>query len=127
MVSGFVAILALKIHTLVINTHVDVEMPGWFLQFGTHIAVFNRVATAAQKMAVHAAGGTAGPSHILGHLDKIHVLFGKPRAGRCFFIGTGRIVTYKAIDIVHQLDDGLIEKIEGILDNKPPAPHDWRG
>jgi voltage-dependent potassium channel beta subunit len=33
----------------------------------------------------------------------------------------------KAIDVVSQLDDDIMEKIEGILDNKPASPQDWRG
>jgi voltage-dependent potassium channel beta subunit len=37
------------------------------------------------------------------------------------------IENMKAIDIVSQLDDDIMEKIETILDNKPDAPHDWRG
>lgn len=33
----------------------------------------------------------------------------------------------KAIELVSQLSDDVMEKIEAILDNKPAAPHDWRG
>jgi aryl-alcohol dehydrogenase-like predicted oxidoreductase len=32
----------------------------------------------------------------------------------------------KAIDVVSQLSDDVMEKIETILDNKPAAPHDFR-
>jgi len=33
----------------------------------------------------------------------------------------------KAMDVVSQLTDDVMEKIDTILDNKPAAPHDWRG
>jgi voltage-dependent potassium channel beta subunit len=33
----------------------------------------------------------------------------------------------KAIDVVSQLDNDIMETIEGILDNKPASPQDWRG
>ncbi len=36
------------------------------------------------------------------------------------------IENMKAIDVVSQLDDDVMEKIEGILDNKPAAPQDFR-
>jgi len=36
------------------------------------------------------------------------------------------IENMKAIDVVSQLDDDVMEKIEGILDNKPAAPEDFR-
>jgi voltage-dependent potassium channel beta subunit len=32
----------------------------------------------------------------------------------------------KAIDVVSQLDDDIMEKIEAILENKPAPPRDWR-
>jgi aryl-alcohol dehydrogenase-like predicted oxidoreductase len=32
----------------------------------------------------------------------------------------------KAVDIVSQLDDDVMEKIEAILNNKPPAPQSFR-
>jgi len=32
----------------------------------------------------------------------------------------------KAIDVVSQLSDDLMERIETILDNKPAGPRDWR-
>ena len=32
----------------------------------------------------------------------------------------------KAIDVVHQLTDDVMEKIEIILDNKPALPQDFR-
>ena len=36
------------------------------------------------------------------------------------------IENMKAIDIVSQLDDDVMDKIETILDNKPAGPHDFR-
>jgi len=40
----------------------------------------------------------------------------------------GQIVeNMRAIEVVSQLTDDVLEKIETILDNKPAAPHDFRG
>ena len=94
-------ILAFKIVPLIITTHMYVMIARRLLQNGIHVTVFDRIATAAQKMTVHAAGGTAGPTHIPGNLEQVHIFFGKAGPGWCFFIGCGGIMTDQTVDFAH--------------------------
>ena len=101
VVPGLVAILALKIHAFSVDSHMNVAGPFGFLYVCVHIAVFDRITAAAYKMAVGAAGGPAGPADILGHFDKIHVLFGKTRPRRRFFVSLCGVVTDQTVDSGH--------------------------
>ena len=109
VISGFVARLAFKIHSLFIRSHVNVTNAARLLQVGVHVTVFNRIAAASHKMAIGAAGGPAGSADILGNLYEIHFLIREPRFRRRFFIGFGGVVANKAIDLRH------IRKIEAVI------------
>ena len=65
MIAGLVAVLAPEVLPPLRHPHVYVMISIRFRQNRTHIAVFDGVAATAAKMAVHAAVGTAGSTHIL--------------------------------------------------------------
>ena len=76
MVTGLVTILALEIHSLSADAHMNVKIASGLLQGRAHIAVFDGIASPAKEMAVHAAGGPAWPAHALSNFYQIHPFFG---------------------------------------------------
>jgi len=101
VVASFVTILALEIHSLSTDAHMNVKITGGLLEGRTHIAVFDGIAAPTKEMAVHAAGGPAWPSHVLGNFYQIHPFFGKACPGWCFLIGLSSVMADQAIDFSH--------------------------
>ena len=86
------------------DAHVHVMIFVGFGQYGTHVAVFNRISTAAAEMAVHAAGGPAGSADICSDLDQVHIFGREPCCRRRFLIFPGGVMANQTIDFAHVVE-----------------------
>jgi hypothetical protein len=101
VVAGLVTILALEVHALATNAHMDIKVTRGFLESRAHIPVFDGIAAPTKEMAVHAASGPAWPAHILSDFHKIYVLFGKACPGWCLFVSPSGVMTNQTVDLGH--------------------------
>ena len=83
MIAGLVAGLASEIQSPFRDAHVDIMISVGFGQNGAHVAVFDRIGTAASKMSICAAVVPAGPPHIFGYFDQMHIFCGNFFCGNC--------------------------------------------
>ena len=71
--------------------------------------MFDGITAAADKMAIHAAGGSAGSAYTLSDFDKIHVLYGKASPWWCFLVSSCGVMANKTVNLVH------IGEIKGLI------------
>ena len=70
----------------------------WQNHAGIEITVFHGIAAAAKEMAV-AAGLPRTWTDITGNKGQIDLFGRHPGAGRCFFVGAGRVMANQAVDV----------------------------
>ena len=100
----FVTLLATEIQT----AHMKIIFPARFIKDVAHVGVFHSVGAATAEMTV-TAGLAAGATHMLGHLDQIHLWIRHAGCLRRLFIGSGGVMTDQAVNLCH------IGKIKGIV------------
>ncbi len=109
VIAGLMAVLTPEIQSAIRSPHVHVMIFGRIGQFGTHVTVFDRITATTAKVAVHSAGGPAGPSHVLGDRRQVQVLYRKTGSRRCLFILAGGIMADQAVNF------GCITEIEILI------------
>ena len=100
----FVTLLAAKIQA----AHMKIIFPAWLIKDAAHVGVFHSVGAAATEMTV-TAGLATGATHMLGHLDQIHLWIRHAGCLRGLFIGSSGVMTDQAVNL------GYIREIKGIV------------
>jgi hypothetical protein len=92
----------------IVSSHVDVTGSLRMHELARQIGMFDSLSPATIEVA-GAAGSAARMADVFGHQFEVDFRIGHAGRRRCFFIGSGGVVTHQTIDFGH------VGKIKGVV------------